>query len=40
LDALIARLDVLLEELVLAEAEHADVIGAGCAARRRRPLGP
>jgi pyruvate kinase len=28
LDALITRLDVLLEDLVLAEAEHADVIGA------------
>jgi pyruvate kinase len=35
LDALITRLDALLEELVLAEAEHADVIGAVSAQHHR-----
>jgi len=35
LDALITRLDVLLEDLVLAEAEHAEVIGAVAAQHHR-----
>jgi hypothetical protein len=35
LDALITRLEMLLEDLVLAEAEHADVIGAAAAQHHR-----